>query len=117
MYLFTLVYACIQPKHYEEALVSEGIRKAIDEGIVTRDELFIQTKFTSLEGQDRSRMPYDAAMSLPEQVFYRLLMDMGITPLSGTTDERHMQEDIAVLDQPLTTHEVKKLVQYFRLDK
>ena len=30
-----------QPKHYREDLVGDGIRKALKEGKVTRDELFV----------------------------------------------------------------------------
>jgi diketogulonate reductase-like aldo/keto reductase len=43
-----------QRKHYHEAGVGEGIRASG----VPRAELFLQTKFTSLGGQDH-RLPYD----------------------------------------------------------
>ncbi|KAK0639306.1 NADP-dependent oxidoreductase domain-containing protein [Cercophora newfieldiana] len=33
-------------KHYNEAGAGEGIRRAIDEGLVTRSDLWIQTKYT-----------------------------------------------------------------------
>lgn len=52
-----------QRKHYVEAAVGEGITAAG----VPRSELFVQTKFTSLRGQDR-RLPYDPAASLTTQV-------------------------------------------------
>lgn len=55
--------AC-QPKHYREDLVGDGI---VASGI-NRDELFIQTKFTPLSGQDPQRIPYDPNLSLGEQV-------------------------------------------------
>lgn len=32
----------------------------------------------------------------PEQALFKLAQTQGITPLSGTTDEKHMQEDIVV---------------------
>lgn len=35
-----------QPKHYQENLVGDGIRKAINEGIVTREELYVCVLFT-----------------------------------------------------------------------
>lgn len=57
-----------QPKHYNEKLVGDGIKKAIDEGLVRRDELYIQTKFTPIDGQDRTNMPYDESDSLILQV-------------------------------------------------
>jgi diketogulonate reductase-like aldo/keto reductase len=47
-----------QRRHYHEAGVGAGIAGAIAAGFVRRDELFIQTKFTYLAGQDH-RLPYD----------------------------------------------------------
>src|SRR5918998_6095222 len=46
-----------QRKHYVEEAVGVAIQEALSSGIVTREELFIQTKFTYPGGQDH-RMPY-----------------------------------------------------------
>jgi len=35
----------------------------------------------------------------PEGVFYAFCMALGISPLDGTTDERHMKEDAALMDR------------------
>jgi diketogulonate reductase-like aldo/keto reductase len=56
-----------QRRHYFEAGVGQGLVAAYNAGIVTRDELFLQTKFTYQPGQDH-RLPYDPAASLAEQV-------------------------------------------------
>lgn len=58
--------AC-QPKHYHEKGVGEGIAACLADGITRRD-LFLQTKFTSLSGQDPANVPYDPRASLSEQV-------------------------------------------------
>jgi diketogulonate reductase-like aldo/keto reductase len=55
-----------QRKHYDEAAVGRGIARALRSGI-QRDELFVQTKFTHLGGQDH-RLPYDAAAPVADQV-------------------------------------------------
>lgn len=47
-----------QRRHYHEAGVGAGIAGALAARLVTRAELFIQTKFTSRGGQDH-RLPYD----------------------------------------------------------
>jgi len=47
--------------------VGEGLRAAYRAGVVTRADLFLQTKFTYRAGQDH-RLPYDPAASLPTQV-------------------------------------------------
>ena len=56
-----------QRKHYHEAAVGEAIKEAIRDGIVSRDELFLQTKFTFRSGQDH-RLPYDPTASIADQV-------------------------------------------------
>lgn len=58
--------AC-QPKHYDEAGVGAGVAAALRHGI-TREELFLQTKFTPLGGQDPKRIPYDPKAPLERQV-------------------------------------------------
>jgi diketogulonate reductase-like aldo/keto reductase len=56
-----------QRKHYHEAAVGDAIQEAINAGIVTRNDLFLQTKFTFVSGQDH-RLPYDPTTSIKEQV-------------------------------------------------
>ena len=55
-----------QRKHYHEAGTGRAIARALASGI-RRDELFVQTKFTHLGGQDH-RLPYDAGAPIGEQV-------------------------------------------------
>ena len=47
-----------QRRHYFEAGVGAAVKKAIASGVVRREELFLQTKFTTSGGQDH-RLPYD----------------------------------------------------------
>lgn len=56
-----------QRKHYDEAAVGQAISASIASGLVTRDELFLQTKFTFQRGQDH-RLPYDPLAPIPIQV-------------------------------------------------
>ncbi len=58
--------AC-QPKHYREAGVGDALQRLAGEG-VPRESLFVQTKFTPLEGHDPKRIPYDPAAPLAAQV-------------------------------------------------
>jgi diketogulonate reductase-like aldo/keto reductase len=60
---FRAIDTANQRKHYYEAGVGRGIAAS---GIA-RGELFIQTKFTSIDGQDR-RLPYDATAPIATQV-------------------------------------------------
>lgn len=56
-----------QRRHYHEAGVGEAIAAAIRRGLVTREQLFLQTKFTFQRGQDH-RLPYDPHAPIPQQV-------------------------------------------------
>ncbi|NJD06434.1 MAG: aldo/keto reductase [Methylococcaceae bacterium] len=58
--------AC-QPKHYHEPGVGAGLATWISNG-GKREEIYLQTKFTPVDGQDPLRLPYDPATSLSEQV-------------------------------------------------
>jgi diketogulonate reductase-like aldo/keto reductase len=63
---FTAIDTANQLIHYQEALVGEALL-ALTQQAVTRERLFLQTKFTSTNGQDH-RTPYDASATLTTQV-------------------------------------------------
>jgi len=65
---FRFVDTACQPKHYNEAGVGEGWSSAAIELGLTRSDLFLQTKFTSLSGQDPKNVPYDRNAPLSDQV-------------------------------------------------
>jgi diketogulonate reductase-like aldo/keto reductase len=74
-----------QRKHYHEAGVGRALESAYARGLVTRDEVFLQTKFTPRHGQDH-RLPYDARASLTDQVaqsFQRSLEHLGAAMLDS----------------------------------
>ncbi len=55
-----------QAKHYSESLVGEALAEAFAGGL-KRESIFLQTKFTPLNGQDH-RLPYDPKARLTDQV-------------------------------------------------
>jgi len=58
--------AC-QPKHYEEPGVGAGVAASLGANL-SRADLYLQTKFTGLSGQDPKRIPYDSEAPIAEQV-------------------------------------------------
>ncbi len=56
-----------QRRHYHEAGVGQAVAASIRNGLVTRDDLFLQTKFTFRRGQDH-RLPYDPDAPIATQV-------------------------------------------------
>lgn len=74
-----------QRRHYYEVGVGEAIRQSIASGLVTRDQLFLQTKFTFRHGQD-DRLPYDANAPISvqvEQSFHSSLEHLGIDTIDA----------------------------------
>jgi len=66
-YGFRGIDTACQPKHYNEAGVGEALQRLASEGI-SREDLYIQTKFTPLDGQDPFNIPYNRNASLSDQV-------------------------------------------------
>jgi diketogulonate reductase-like aldo/keto reductase len=56
-----------QRRHYHEAGVGQAIAASIAGGLVSRKDLFLQTKFTFQSGQDH-RLPYDPQAPIATQV-------------------------------------------------
>jgi diketogulonate reductase-like aldo/keto reductase len=91
--------AC-QPKHYDEAGVGRGVAQCLGDGLapngqLTRGDLFLQTKFTPVDGHDPRRIPYDPSAPLAAQVAQ-----------SFETSQRNLGTDYVdslVLHSPLAT--------------
>ena len=74
-----------QRKHYFEEGVGRGLQRALTEGKVRRDDLFVQSKFTFRDGQDH-RLPYDERAPIGDQVrqsYASSLVHLGIERLDS----------------------------------
>jgi diketogulonate reductase-like aldo/keto reductase len=65
---FRFIDTACQPKHYNEAGVGNGYTAAAQELNLKREDFFLQTKFTSVDGQDRNNIPYDPNAPIEEQI-------------------------------------------------
>ena len=65
-----------QRRHYDEAAVGRAIAASIAKGLVAREDLFLQTKFTFRRGQDH-RLPYDPDAPVPIQVEQSFTSSLG----------------------------------------
>ncbi|KAI2610972.1 Aldo/keto reductase [Hypoxylon fragiforme] len=91
-----------QPRHYKEPLVGAAVKSAISSGIVKRSDLFIQTKFTSIDGQDPDNLPYDLDEPLEKQVHASVASSLRNFAYSDS-DPSYI--DSLVLHSPLRTLE------------
>ncbi|EJP68263.1 aldo-keto reductase (AKR), putative [Beauveria bassiana ARSEF 2860] len=87
-----------QPKHYNEQGVAAGFKKAVLEGIVKREDVFIQTKFTPPSGQNENA-PYDFSASVEDKVHQSVRSSLK----NFTIDGQDAYLDSLVLHSPLDT--------------
>ena len=59
--------AC-QPRHYNEAGVGEGWTKAVQALKLSREDIWLQTKYSSLDAQDPQNTPYDRNSPIENRV-------------------------------------------------
>ncbi|KAH9858850.1 Aldo/keto reductase [Lenzites betulinus] len=66
---FGAIDTACQPKHYREDLVGAALHTLQTEHGIRREELFIQTKYTPIGGQDQSQpLPYDPQTDIETQI-------------------------------------------------
>ncbi|MBS0287676.1 MAG: aldo/keto reductase [Proteobacteria bacterium] len=87
--------AC-QPRHYFEPGVGQAFKELEKIGI-PRDEIYIQTKFTPLSGQDPNNIPYNPHAPLYKQV----LESFAVSQKNLGT----IYIDALILHSPLRTHQ------------
>jgi diketogulonate reductase-like aldo/keto reductase len=82
---FRAIDTANQRKHYHEAGVGAALAAAFADGAVHRDDLFLQTKFTHIDGQD-DRLPFDPDAPVGDQVaqsFASSLAHLGVEHLDS----------------------------------
>ncbi|EKX48610.1 hypothetical protein GUITHDRAFT_159498 [Guillardia theta CCMP2712] len=89
--------AC-QPKHYFEPGVGRALLRLQQQHNIPRSQLWVQTKFTPVRGQDPNNIPYDPNAPLEEQVVQSMTRSLA----NLHTD----YVDALVLHSPLPTHEM-----------
>ncbi|KAK4542436.1 hypothetical protein LTR36_006688 [Oleoguttula mirabilis] len=100
---FRGVDTAAQPKHYREDLVGLGITDAIKEGGIKRNEIYIQTKFTSTNGQDPTNLPYNPDSSITEQVNASVASSLKNLGSSRPTASEPAYIDCLLLHSPFPT--------------
>src|SRR5271166_600468 len=74
-----------QRRHYDEAAVGRAVAASVQSGLLSRPDLFLQTKFTFQEGQDH-RLPYNPEAPIAvqvEQSFASSLEHLGVEAIDS----------------------------------
>lgn len=109
---FRRVDTAAQPKHYQEHLVGEALREAYSEGIVSRKDVYVQTKYTTPAGQDLGNMPYDPNAPLETQLHTSVASSLNnLRPTQDSEEGSHL--DCLLLHSPLPT--VERTIEAWKL--
>eukprot|EP00536_Pseudo-nitzschia_multiseries_P006137 jgi/Psemu1/192408/e_gw1.127.78.1 len=73
---FRFIDTACQPKHYNEVGVGNGWTAAALELGLERSDLWLQTKFTPVGGQDPNNIPYDPNLPVAEQARVSLAVSL-----------------------------------------
>ncbi|CAD0091209.1 unnamed protein product [Aureobasidium mustum] len=96
---FLAIDTAAQPKHYQEHLVGSAVRSFLSTSKFTRQDLYLQTKFTSINGQDRNNLPYELSTSITEQVEASVASSLHNLRHNKNSEESYI--DCLVLHSPL----------------
>lgn len=96
---FRAIDTACQPKHYDEAGTGAGVAAGLASGL-TRADLYLQTKFTPLSGQDPDQVPYDRNAPLPVQVAQSVARSL-INLKTGYLDSVLLHSPMPTLTQTL----------------
>ncbi|KAF9698020.1 hypothetical protein EKO04_004500 [Ascochyta lentis] len=109
---FRRVDTAAQPKHYQEGLVGEALREAYSEGTVSRETIYVQTKYTTPAGQDLNNMPYDPSAPLENQLHTSVASSLrNLRPTHDSEDGSYI--NCLLLHSPLPT--LDETLQAWRL--
>ncbi|KAJ5957996.1 Aldo/keto reductase [Penicillium vulpinum] len=101
---FRAVDTAAQPRHYQEHLVGDGLRRAIAEGIVGREDLYVQTKYSPVPAQDLANMPYDPSATVTDQVHASIKSSLyNLRSEADTTSVGETYIDTVIIHSPLST--------------
>lgn len=65
---FRAIDTAAQPRHYVEDDVASALLLARDQNVISRSDVFLQTKYSPPGAQDLKTAPYDTSASIEEQV-------------------------------------------------
>ncbi|KAJ4299327.1 hypothetical protein N0V90_004572 [Kalmusia sp. IMI 367209] len=101
---FRKVDTAAQPRHYQEPLVGDALRELFSKGSLRREDVYLQTKYTTPAGQDLNNMPYDPSAPLNMQIDTSVASSLkNLRPEDGSEEGAYI--DCLLLHSPLPTIE------------
>ncbi|KAF1998480.1 aldo-keto reductase-like protein [Amniculicola lignicola CBS 123094] len=101
---FRAIDTAAQPRHYQEPLVGEALQELYRSGLVKRQDIYLQTKYTTPAGQDLNNMPYHPLDPLETQIHTSVSSSLMNLRSSEDPDEISYVDGL-LLHSPLPTLE------------
>lgn len=102
---FRALDTAAQPRHYAEHHVASALRLADLQHIISRKDVYLQTKFSPPSAQDLDDAPYDVAAPLEEQVKTSVEGSLRNFTLGDEEGDGYGYIDCLLLHEPLPTLE------------
>lgn len=96
----------VQNRFYNETSYDKELREFCREKNIAYQSFWSLTANPFLLAHQSLRAIAQKYAKNPEEIFFRFLTHIGITPLSGTTSQLHMQQDVAIFAFELTNDEI-----------
>jgi diketogulonate reductase-like aldo/keto reductase len=98
--------AVLQNRFDKESGYDVGLRRWCNSHGVAYQSFWSLTANPTVLGSDAIRALAQSYKKTEAQIFFRYLIHSGITPLTGTSSEQHMREDLGVFDFELSSQEL-----------
>lgn len=106
--------AVVQNRFYAETGYDHAIRAFCREHDIVYQSFWTLTANPHLLAHERIKEPARRHHCTPAQILFRWLTLEGVVPLSGTTSEEHMREDLAIFGFTLGEDERASIATLFR---
>ena len=88
----------LQNRFYSNSGYDIELRKFCSENNISYQSFWTLTANPHILNHQKTVSKAKKMNCSPAQLWFRYLIDIGITPLTGTTSTKHMQDDLACLD-------------------
>jgi len=101
--------AVVQNRFYRETGYDAGLRHWCSKHEVIYQSFWTLTANPHILASDTVRTIAQKYKKTEAQIFFRYLSQSGIVPLTGTSSEQHMKEDLSIFDFELSSEDLKNV--------
>jgi diketogulonate reductase-like aldo/keto reductase len=101
--------AVVQNRFYQETGYDADLRRWCSNHGVIYQSFWTLTANPHIIASNTVRTIAQKYKKTEAQIFFRYLSQSGIVPLTGTSSEQHMKEDLSIFDFELSSEDLKNL--------